>query len=148
MTIPDALLLANAAATWAMCGLIAFVHRVHYPMFERYARDDYAATQAMHESRTGAVVGPPMLVELLTGLALPFALPADVPAWQAWLGVALIALVWASTACWQIPAHGRLRGGFDAIAHRRLVATNRWRTLLWFARGGLVVVMLAERLSR
>ena len=146
MTVSDALLLVNAAATWTMCGVIAFVQRVHYPLFARYARDDYPATQRAHESRTSLVVGPPMLVELLTGVALPFALPANVPAWQPWLGVALIAAVWASTAFWQIPAHRTLGDGFDAAAHARLVSSNRWRTVAWFARGTLVAAMLAERL--
>ena len=147
MNSPDVLLLANAAATLFMVGVIVFVDRVHYPMFDRYGREDYAATQRMHERRTSWVVGPPMLAELLTGVALPFALPRGVPAWQAWLGVALIAGWFASTALWQVPAHRTLDGGFDPIAHRRLVSTNRWRTLAWLARASLVLAMLAERLS-
>ena len=130
-----------------MAGLIAFVHRVHYPLFDRYARDGCAATMLTHQSRTSWIVGPPMLVELLTGVALPFAPPVGVATWQAWLGVALIAAVWASTALWQIPMHRRLSAGFDDAAHRRLVSTNRWRTLAWFARAALVATMLVARLA-
>lgn len=147
MTISDGLLLANAFATFWMAGLIAFVHRVHYPLFDRYGRDDCAATMLAHQSRTSWVVGPPMLVELLTGVALPFSLPIGVALWQAWLGVALIVAWAASTALWQIPMHRRLSAGFEEAAYRRLVATNRWRTLAWFARAALVVAMLAGRLN-
>lgn len=146
-TLPDGLLLANACATFWMAGLIAFVHRVHYPLFDRYGRDDCAATMLAHQSRTAWVVGPPMLVELVTGVALPFARPIGVHAWQAWLGVALILAIAASTALWQIPAHRTLARGFDAAAYRRLNATNRWRTLAWFARAVLVATMLVGRLS-
>ncbi len=147
MSTADALLLVNAAATWVMVGVILFVHRVHYPLFDRYARDDYAATEAAHQSRTTAVVFPPMLLELLSSLGLLAEVPAGVPAWQPWLGATLVGVWGFSTALVQVPLHARLEAGFDAAVHRRLVVTNRVRVLAWTAHGALVAVMLGERLS-
>jgi hypothetical protein len=46
-----------------------------------------------------------------------------------------LAVVWISTAMVQVPLHDRLSGGFDALAHRRLVSTNAWRTTAWTLRG-------------
>ncbi|HEX2205610.1 MAG TPA: hypothetical protein VHG91_20025 [Longimicrobium sp.] len=48
-------------------------------------------------------------------------------------------MVWLSTALLQVPMHGRLERGFDAAAHRRLVATNWVRTVAWTARGVLLL---------
>ena len=147
MNWPDTFLILNAAATWAMLGLIVFVQRVHYPLFDRYGRDDFPATQVMNTSRTAPVVIPPMLVELFTSVALLVKSPAGVHAWQPWLGLALVIACACSTAFLQVPVHGRLAAGFDAAAHRKLVLTNQVRVVIWAVRGVLVTVMLAERLA-
>ncbi|MEQ1727476.1 MAG: hypothetical protein ABL982_03770 [Vicinamibacterales bacterium] len=59
--------------------------------------------------------------------------------WLAVAGAVLLAIIWASTALLQVPAHNRLERGFDADVHRRLVRTNWIRTVCWTAR---VVVAL------
>ena len=147
MNWPDIFLILNAAATWAMLGVVVFVQRVHYPLFDRYGRDDFAATEAMNTSRTAPVVVPPMLVELFTSVALLVEIPAGVPSWQLWLGFALVIVCACSSAFLQVPLHSRLAAGFDAAAHRKLVLTNQVRVAIWAARGVLVAVMLAERLA-
>jgi hypothetical protein len=65
--------------------------------------------------------------------------PAGIPAWLLLTGLALLAVVWASTWLVQVPCHTRLAGGFDAAAHGRLVATNWIRTVGWSARTALLV---------
>jgi hypothetical protein len=91
-------LLAHAAATWYMVGLIWFVQVVHYPLFDRAERADFARFSQDHQRLTTWVVGPPMLAEMLTALALVVARPAAVPGWQAGLGLGLVLLIWTSTA--------------------------------------------------
>ena len=145
MTAGTALLLANAAATGVMVGVIWFVQRVHYPLFDRFDRADFRATEAAHQARTFGVVFPPMLIELVTALGLLAVRPPGVPAWQAWVGAGLVGVWGFSTGLVQIPLHGRLeRGGYDGRTHRLLVTTNWLRTAAWTARGGLCAVMLAE----
>ena len=132
-------LLAHAAATWYMVGLIWFVQVVHYPLFDRADRADFTRFSQDHQRLTTWVVGPPMLVEMLTALALVLARPASVPGWQAGLGLGLVLLIWASTALAQVPQHAALTRGYDPEAHQYLVASNWLRTLAWSGRGLLAL---------
>ena len=58
-------------------------------------------------------------------------------------GMVLVVLIWVSTAALQVPAHKGLTQGFAERAHRRLVATNWLRTVLWSVRGVLACVLIA-----
>ncbi len=78
-----------------------------------------------------------VLVELMSVAAL-LTLRAD---WLALAGAVLLAIIWASTALLQVPAHSRLERGFDAHVHRRLVRTNWIRTVCWTARGVVALTM-------
>ncbi|MBB5234746.1 hypothetical protein HNQ09_002189 [Deinococcus budaensis] len=132
------LLVVHAALTWGLVGLILTVQLVHYPLFSRVGTAGYAAYQQAHVTRVTWLAAPLMLAELATGAALVVGPPPFVPAASAGLGLALIALIWLSTALVQSPAHHRLAAGFDAAWHARLVTTNWGRTLLWLTRGVLV----------
>ena len=123
------LLIANAASTFFMAGLIWFVQVVHYPLFAAVGNSEFPAYSRLHQSLTTFVVGPPMLVEALTAGMLVVTRPAGVSAWLAWTGFALVIVIWASTALLQIPAHGRLASGFDASTAATLVSGNWIRSL-------------------
>lgn len=142
MIDPKLLLLANAAATWGMVGVIWFVQLVHYPLFDSVGEQGFAAYEARHARQTTWVVLPLMLVEIATAAALVAMRPAGVAPWMAWAGLAMVLAVWASTFLVQVPLHGRLASGFDARAHALLVGTNWVRTALWTARGALAAWML------
>ena len=137
--------LANVLSTLAMVGVIWIVQVVHYPLFAGVGGAGWAAYEAGHQSRITLVVGPLMLIELVTAVWLVLERPAALPAGAVVLGAALVGLIWASTAFVQVPLHNALGGTFDADAHARLVATNWVRTVAWTARGGLVL-WLAGRL--
>jgi hypothetical protein len=143
VTIPDLLLMAQAIASGAMCGVIWFVQVVHYPLFARAdgpASADYARE---NQHRTGSVVIPFMLVEGLTAAAIAWRPPAGVPRSLAIAGVALVAVLWLSTALVQMPLHARLAGeGHSPAVVARLVRSNWLRTALWSARAALSVWML------
>jgi hypothetical protein len=132
-------LAAHAFATLFMTGLIWFVQVVHYPLFDRVGKAEFAGYERQNTRRTGWVVGGPMLLEL--ALALLLAWSPGGP--MAWCGLGLLGIVWLSTAVGQMPAHFRLEQGFDAQAHRRLVRGNWIRTVGWTLRGVLAIVMLA-----
>ena len=133
-----ALLALHAAVTCYMVGVIWFVELVHYPLFDAVGTAGFAHYARAHARRTTWVVAGPMLVELLTAVGVVVWLGGPL----AWTGLALVGLVWLSTVRWQVPAHGRLAGGFDAVAHRRLVRTNWVRTLAWSLRGFVAVALL------
>lgn len=143
----ELLLLAHVGATLFMVGLIWFVQIVHYPLFGRVGEDEFVAYSEAHSRLTGWVVGPPMLLEAATTVALLFIRPVSIPAPAAWAGFALLATVWLSTALLQVPRHTALREGFDAPAHKFLVASNWIRTAGWSARGMLVLWMIARTMG-
>ena len=139
---------AHLAATLVMTGVIWFVQVVHYPLFAGVGAAGFREYAARHGRRTTWVVAGPMLVELGTGAVLLWRRPAFLPAAVAWVGAALLAVVWLSTWGLQVPRHAELGVGFDARAHRRLVRTNWLRTAAWTARAALLAGVAAGVLTR
>ena len=133
---------AHAAVTWFLTGLIWTVHLVQYPLFARVGRDRFAAYHAGHTRRIGWIVMPVMIAECALAVALLVAPDMPVSAAGAWAGLVLLAGVWLSTAFLQVPEHRRLARGFDAASHRRLVLGNALRTALWTARAVLASTFL------
>ena len=126
-----------------MVGLIWFVQIVHYPLFGKVGTEGFRAYAEAHSRLTTRVVGPPMLLEISTAILLLFVRPESVPTSLAWVGAALLAVVWLSTALLQVPRHTTLGSGFDVEAHRFLVVSNWTRTIAWSLRGGIVLWMTA-----
>ena len=141
------LLLAHAAATLFMVGIIWFVQVVHYPLFARVGAAGFAAYSTTHARLTGLVVGPPMLVEAATAIALVVSTPPKVSSWLLWVGLVLLAGIWLSTALLQSPSHTELGRGFDLSAHHSLVGSNWVRTVLWSLRGLIVLWILSEAMG-
>ncbi|MFB9990936.1 hypothetical protein ACFFLM_02925 [Deinococcus oregonensis] len=141
------LLVVHAALTWVLAGLILTIQIVHYPLFSRVGVAGYAAYQQEHIRRITWLVAPLMLAELVTGAALIFRPPPFLSAASISLGLALIVLIWLSTAFVQSPAHSRLTTGFDPVWHSRLVKTNWVRTLIWLVRSLLVGAWLLLGMS-
>lgn len=141
------LLLANLAATLFMTGVIWFVQIVHYPLFDSMC-ENFPAYHKRHSSLTTWVVGPPMLVEAATAVGLIFIAPANFAPWTLWTGLALVVVIWISTAFVQVPCHDLLAKSFAAPCHRRLVMTNWFRTLAWTIRSGLMLWIVGELISK
>ena len=145
MTTGTALLLSiHLLATATMVGLIWFVQIVHYPLFDRVGRDRFVDYEAAHTRATAWVVGPFMAVEGVSALAVAGLLHDEVGVALAVTGLGLLALIHASTVFVQVPAHGRLAGGYDAATVRRLVRTNWVRTVGWSTRGVVAAAMVVS----
>lgn len=142
-----ALLVVHAAATWFMAGVIWIVQVVHYPLFSFADRATYPAFAAAHGRLITFIVGPAMLAELATGVLLVTTRTEAYPSRWALAGLALIGVIWASTAFLQVPMHGQLAQGYDARAHGWLVGTNWIRTAAWTARSVLVGWALVRALQ-
>ncbi|MCX6592212.1 MAG: hypothetical protein NTZ56_11865 [Acidobacteria bacterium] len=133
------LVLANLASTLFMTGLIWLIQLVHYPLFAQVGRDEFVNYEDMHRRMITPVVGPVMLLELVTTMGLLVKRPETMPTWAAWTGFGLAAVIWLSTALLQVPEHGVLSNGFNAAAHQRLVSTNWLRTVAWSLRSLLML---------
>ena len=138
----DWLPLLHLGATLALVGVLWVVQVAVYPLFDALAPADFPAYHHRYTRRITLVVAPLMVAEGLTALLLwlgglrgPLAVAAAV----------LLLLIWLSTFALQVPLHLRLDRGYDAAAHRRLVATNWIRTLAWTARGVLLLAAWSAR---
>ena len=141
------LLLVHAAATLFMVGVIWFVQVVHYPLFARVSPSSFSAYSVRHTRLTGLVVGPPMLLEAATAVALVLWNPPGVSVSLLWAGLFVVAGIWLSTALLQAPRHTTLGDGFDPAVHRFLVTSNWLRTVLWSLRGLLVLCILYQAMG-
>lgn len=143
MTSSSAVLVAQLAASAAMCGISWFVQAVHYPLL-RDSGGDIRVHAAENRRRTAPVVIPFMLVEGAAAAVVAWAPPAGVPRAAALVGVGLVAAAWLSTALVQMPLHARLaREGHACGAAAALVRTNWARAALWTLRAALAAWMLA-----
>ena len=142
-------LLVDLAATLLMTGIIWFVQVVHYPLFAAVGPSAIAQYEVVHATRTGWVVAPIMVAELLASVALLFSAyrPASMSVSAAAAGVALVAIIWVSTFALQVPLHDRLAQAPDAATIARLVATNWLRTVAWTLRSLLVLGWTAGALT-
>jgi hypothetical protein len=129
------LLVVHAAATWALVGLTWTVWVVQYPLFAKVDAASFPSFHAAHTVRITGVVMPLMLAELLAAAGIFLFRPSGVAAWEAWAGVLLVGAVWAVTAFWSVPMHGRLAQGFEQSAQTSLMWGHGLRSLLWTARG-------------
>ncbi len=136
------LLLVHLAATWYLVGLIWTIQLVHYKLFDGIGEAGWAEYHQRHVSGITPVVGPVMLVELVTAVWLVVRTPAGVPGWTAWVGLALVVALWVSTAFWQVPMHNRLAAGFNVELAQSLTRSNWLRTVVWTVRGLLAVWMV------
>lgn len=137
------ILLIHAAATLFMTGLIWFVQVVHYPLMARVGADGFQDYEAHHQRLTTRVVGPAMFIELGCAVWLVVDPVPGLPGWMAYVGLALLAVIWLSTVCLQVPRHKELERGFNIKAHRRLVNSNWLRTVAWSSRVVLALWMIA-----
>lgn len=146
--LPQTLFLLQLASTLFMTGLIWFVQIVHYPLFPFVHASAFPRYEQLHAQRTGFVVFPPMLVELLTALAtlFPALRPPQLSFRACLLSAALVLLIWLSTALLQIPLHNQLDRAPTPAIMRRLVLSNWLRTAAWTARSALLLTALYRTL--
>lgn len=145
MSMTQLLLPLNLFATLAMVGLIWFVQIVHYPMLRNVGDEAFFDYIRLHQRLTTWVVAPFMLIEAFTAVGLVYWHPGSISATWWWAGIALIFVIWVSTAALQVPCHGALVDkGFSMSQHSSLVATNWIRTAAWTARGILMTTIVCR----
>ena len=136
------LLIVHFIVTVYMTGLIWFVQLVHYPMFSSIPSSSFPAYELEHAKRTSSVVILPMMVELISGIAIVLWAQTESTRLYGGIGLGLIAVIWLSTFLLQVPCHRVLSGEFDARAAKKLVATNWIRTVAWTLRSVMLAACL------
>ena len=140
----------HAAATLLMTGVVLCIAVVHYPLFDKVGREVWPAYEAAHVQRITWVVAPLMLAELALSVLLVVAAlagwgPPDTTARVlAFVGLALLAVVWGVTFFFSVPQHGKLAAGWDDATFAALLAFNWVRTIAWCLRSVLAVWLIAR----
>ncbi len=144
MQLPTLALLGQLATTLPLVGLIWLVQVVAYPLFARVGSAEFPAYHAAHSRLITFVVAPLMLGELAFATLWIFEPLSTLPTPVVWVGVTLAVSTWGATMFISVPQHSKLARGFDARAHHLLVVTNWIRTLLWTARGAILIWVVAD----
>ena len=134
------LFLVHTFATLAMTGVIWFVQLVHYPLFEKVGSAHFVAYERAHMHRTGILVMPLMLGELITGILLCFSGVQGTFQYLLWIGLGLIGINWLITFLLFVPMHRSLSQQFSLPICRRLVYLNWLRTATWSFRSVIVLI--------
>jgi hypothetical protein len=130
-----------------MTGIIWFAQIVHYPLLDRVGAKSLLAYQGENLRLTGWVVGPLMAIEAASALLLFWFPPLAISSGLVPAKMALLALIWLSTALLQVPQHRILARGYNGRAHSFLVRTNWIRTGAWSARALLVLWMVKSTMG-
>lgn len=135
----------HLAATWFMTGLIWLIQQVHYPLMHDVGPAEFSSYSRKHQNRISPVVGIAMFLEVTSAL---FILGIDRSSRTSLLflaSLALLAVIWLSTAFIQVPLHSKLLQGRDPTAIAALVRTNWIRTIAWSVRAVIVSAMVVPR---
>ena len=141
------LLLAQLGVTSFLCGLSWTIRGVHYPLFARVGREQFAAYEREHQQRVSRIVAPAMLFELLVASLLLVVGWKQMGPWIPLLGLSLVLALWILTWRGAVPCHRQLEKGFDGRVLDRLLRVDRWRVALWSTRTLLGLWMLTLTLT-
>ena len=131
----------HLVATLAMAGVIWTIQLVHYPLMARVGRDSFRPYHIGHSARITLLVGPLMLAELGTGVFLLLS-PGALAMGPLAASMALLAVIWVTTALVQVPQHRALGAGYSGPMVRRLVLGNWVRTVAWTARAAVLMMIV------
>jgi hypothetical protein len=138
------MLMVHFLATAFMTGIIWFVQLVHYPLFKYLAPEKFQSSMKYHQLFTTVIVGPAMLLELTTAIALLFSHSSPI---LVWINLGGVIALWGLTYFVSVPKHEKLVTGFDETTINLLIKSNWLRTFIWTLRC-LIVFYLVSRGSR
>lgn len=116
--------------TFALVSLIWVMQLLHYPFFSYVGEEAFTRAMLDHQRRISWIVVPLMLVELALSI---HGLITGSPCAQ--LCLALVTLIWISTAVVQVKLHRELTERKDPEVISRLVRSNWVRTVVWTMKG-------------
>lgn len=135
----DIFIILHLFATFSMCGIIWMVQLVHYPSFKYVEKSIYREFQYFHMGRITFVVGPLMLLELITLGLIMFTQYSNI---YLLASSVMLVLIWLNTALWNVPLHNKLLADKNDEVIDRLVLSNWPRTIIWSLRSILILLYL------
>ena len=132
------------ATSLMMTGLIWLVQVVHYPSFHHIDQTQFRQFSTFHTQNITYIVMPMMAVELLSSLVLVIRNPDPFNLSM----IALLAIIWLSTAFISVPCHNQLAHGYNAEVVDHLIRTNWIRTIAWTIKSALLVWTLFKQVPQ
>lgn len=133
----DIFIILHLFATFSMFGIIWMVQLVHYPSFKYVEESLYRKFQYFHMGRITFVVGPLMLIELISLALVMFTQYKNI---YFLISSVMLVLIWLNTALWNVPLHNKLLANKSDEVIDKLVISNWPRTILWSGRCILLVL--------
>ena len=118
-----------------MTGVVWFAQLVHYPYLHRGDPEGFTRYASDYQRRTLWVVAPALVSEICSAILLIWLWPSL----QSLAGLGTLIAVWVPTAFWIIPAHLKLKRGYERTLQDRLVRWNLPRALLWTLRAAVMI---------
>lgn len=124
------IILFHAILTFILFGLILTIQCLHYPFFKFINPTINHSAHTFHQNRIGFIVGPLMVLELVTGIYL--SIKMWTPFWQIQcINLVLILSIWIHTFFIMVPIHKLLLLNFNESIIRKLIVMNWIRTISW-----------------
>ena len=120
--------LLHFASCSFMTGVIWVVQWILYPAFMQISPPEFQAFHRNHSQKITFIVGPVMVIELLSAGALVYFSKGSV---FFIFNLLSLILIWLCTFFLSIPLHAELERGQDLQKIIQLVKTNWLRTLFW-----------------
>lgn len=144
----ESIILVELLSTAYLTGLIWFVQVVHYPLFAAVGVDRFCDYEKRHVRLTSLVVGPPMLIEAASAIALGFMQIHQQIRMLNLVGIGLLIVIWLSTWSLQVPCHRLLECNHSDTVIGKLVKTNWLRTIAWTIRMLLIAAMVLMQMRQ
>ena len=132
--------LLQLLVTWILAGMMWFVQVVHYPLYKKI-KEGFVEYERSHIKRATLLIGPLMLIEVITAIILIGMTPGGTLTQLATANLVLLFLIWISTFLFQVAQHQKLSVQFSKKNLQGLINTNWIRTVLWTIKGCIMAMM-------
>lgn len=136
------LVLLNIFCTFTLTGLVWLIQVVHYPLFLKVGVNNFKSYHLSHGSLITYIVGPLMVLEMISSLLLCIEEPFHIELFPFYFGFFLVCIIWFSTLFIQVPLHNKLLLHYDREVIQQLVKTNWIRTFSWTIRSFILLFLL------
>ena len=127
--IMEAILFFHFFLTFFMTGIIWLIQLIHYPSFSFIDKNMYSKFQTFHMNRISFLVGPIMILELLSGFYLLLFFYSESNFFV--INFILNILILNMTIIVFATIHKKLIEGFKFSLFAKLISMNWIRTILW-----------------
>lgn len=125
----------NLVCTWALIGLVWTIQLTHYPTFHHISELKWKRFHKHHTFSISLVVMPLMLIEIGATIIAVYYSATGINI----LALILVIGVWLNTFLQAVPLHNQLASAKNRQMIDQLVRVNWIRTLLWTAKGGILL---------